>query len=156
MGSSISTAQGVVFARLTASSGLAAASPRPAVQVTYGPPDAHEDQEVVALFGVRNPEEEPVSLGAGGKDETYQLEVKVKAHDPAGTAQEVNDRGWAIADVVVDEIEGSGDYTLDDTVMWALCEPTTTEGVRPAQGGGWVIFLTVLITCRARISRRSA
>lgn len=156
MGSSISAAQGVVFGRLSVAAALAAAPPRPAVQVTYGPPDAEEAQEVVALLGVRNPEEEPVSLGAGGKDETYQLEVKVKAHDPAATAQEVNERGWAIADVVVDEVEGSGDYTLDGSVMWALCEPTTTPGVQPAQGGGWVIFLTVLITCRARISRRSA
>lgn len=150
MGSSISAAQGVVYARMAASSGLTG------VQVTYGPPDAYEGQEVVALFGVRNPEEEPISLGAGGKDEIYQLEVKIKAHDPAGTAKAVNDRGWEIADAVVDEVEGSGDYSLDGTVMWALCEPTTTPGVQPAQGGGWVIFLTVLVTCHARISRRTA
>ncbi len=139
-----------MYARLAASTDLNG------VQVTYGPPDAYETQEVVALMGVRNPDEEPVSLGAGRKDETYQLEVAVKAHNPAGTAQEVNDRGRAIADVVVDEIEGSGNYSLGGSVMWALCEPSTTLGPQPAQGGGWVIFLTVLVTCKARIDRRTA
>ncbi len=64
MASSISAARAALFARLAAADALAG------VQVTYGAPADHEDPEVVALLGVRDPDEEAAAMGAGRKDET--------------------------------------------------------------------------------------
>jgi len=150
MGTSIPAARGVLFDRLYAARALAG------VQRAYGEPDAYEDPEVVALLGTRAPEEEPAAMGAGRKDETYELEVGIKVHKRDGTAREVDVRAYELADVVVDEVEGTGDYTLNQSVMWAFVTSVTGDRARPAEGGGWVIFLTVLITCRARINRRTA
>lgn len=148
MSTSIPAARGVVFDRLYASSGLNG------VQTTYGEPDAYEDPEVVALLGTRNPEEAPAAVGAGRKDETYDIEIGIKVHKRDKTAQEVDVRAYELADVVVGEIEGSGNYTLNETVTWAFVSSITGERARPAEGGGWVVWLTVLVTCRARIERR--
>jgi hypothetical protein len=150
--SSISAARLALFARLEVHDDLGGAED---VQVTYGAPDAHEEQKVVALLGTRDADEEAAAMGAGRKDETYELLVKVKVHDPAGTPQDVDVAGYALGDAVVDAVEGAGDYTLDNTVMWAFATSTTSaNGVQAAEGGGWVIFIDVIVTCKARIDRR--
>lgn len=148
MPSSISAARLALFDRLSVAGGLAG------VQITYGRPTDHEEPEVVALLGVRDPEEEPATLGAGRKDETYQLEVGIKAHSRDGEAAEVDLRAYALADAVAEAVEGKGDYTLGGTVLWAYAAGPTGVGAQAAEGGGWVCFLTVLVTCRARIERR--
>ncbi len=150
MASSISAARAALFARLAAADALAG------VQVTYGAPADHEDPEVVALLGVRDPDEEAAAMGAGRKDETYQLEVGVKVHDRGGEAADVDARAYALADAVAEAVEGTGDYTLGGTVMWAFVTSTVGVGAQAAEGGGWVCFLTVLVTCKARIDRRTA
>ncbi len=153
MASSISAARASLFDMLSRSSLLNG------VQVTYGAPAAHEEAEVVALLGVRDPEEEPAALGYGRKEETYQLEVGVKVHGRDLEAAEVDTRAYALADAVADTIEGNADYTLNGTVDWAYVAGPTGVGAQSAQsadGGGWVCFLTVLVTCRARIDRRRA
>ena len=152
MPSSISAARAALYAKLTAHASLGAGG----LQVVYGPPDAYEEQEVVTLLGTVDTDEEPVTLGPGNKDETYDLLVGIKVHDPAGTAEEVDARGYAIADAVAGAVEADGDLTLNDTVMWALAGGPRTPnrlGVLPAKGGGWVLFLEVPIRCRARVTR---
>jgi hypothetical protein len=148
MASSISAARAALYDMLSASSLLNG------VQVTYGAPDAHEDPEVVALLGVRDPDEEPAALGYGRKEETYQLEVGVKSHKRDGSAAEVDTRAYELADAIADTVEGSGNYTLNSTVDWAYVAGGIGVGAQSAEGGGWVCFLTVLVTCRARIDRR--
>ncbi len=155
MASSISAARAALFELLAASDLLVG------VQVTYGAPDAHEEPEVVALLGVRDPEEEPATLGAGRKDETYQLEVGIKVHSRDGEAAEVDTRAYALADAVAEAVEGSGNYTLGGTVLWAYVAGPLGIGAQrvasvppSSEGAGWVCFLTVLVTCRARIERR--
>jgi hypothetical protein len=150
MASSISAARAALYDMLSASALLNG------VQVTYGAPAAHEEAEVVALLGVRDPDEEPAALGIGRKEETYQLEVGVKVHSRSGSAAEVDVRAYELADAVADAIEGSGDYTLSGTVDWAYVAGPIGVGAQSAEGGGWVCFLTVLVTCRARIERRRA
>jgi hypothetical protein len=150
MASSISAARAALYDMLSASSLLNG------VQVTYGAPDAHEEPEVVALLGVRDPDEEPAALGYGRKEETYQLEVGVKVHKRDGSAAEVDVRAYALADAVADAIEGGGDYTLNGSVDWAYVAGPLGVGAQAAEGGGWLCFLVVLVTCRARIDRRSA
>lgn len=150
MQSSISSARLALFDRLSVAGGLAG------VQVTYGTPAAHEEPEVVALLGVRDPEEEPAALGAGRKDETYQLEVGIKVHSRDGSAAAVDTRAYALADAVAEAVEGTGDCTLGGTVLWAYAAGPLGIGAQAAEGGGWVCFLTVLVTCKARIERRLA
>lgn len=152
MPSSISAARASVFAKLSAHATLGAAG----VQVIYGVPDAYEEQEVVALLGTVDTDEEAATVGPGNKDETYDIIVGVKVHKPAGTAAETDVRGYALADAVADAVEGLSDYTLDGSVMWALAGgPRTPDrlGTRPAQGGGFVLFLEVPIRCKARVKR---
>lgn len=145
MNSSISAARVGLFAKL-----VAGFEDDTAVQVEFGPPGAYEEQEVVALLGVVDPDEEPAAIGQRHKEEVYSLEVGVKAHDPAGTAQSVDLRGFTIADgvrgVVADNI------TLSGAVRTALVTSQTTDGAVQAEGGGWVIFIRILIECHQRIA----
>lgn len=152
MGSTISAARAAVYAKLVAHASLGADG----VQVVYGVPDAYEEQEVVALLGTVDTDEEAATVGPGNKDETYDILVGVKVHKPEGTAAEVDARGYALADAVAAAVEGASDYTLNGSVLWALTGgPRTPDrlGTRPAQGGGWVLFLEVPIRCKGRVNR---
>lgn len=120
------------------------------VQVTFGLPADHEEQEVVALGGIEDPDEEDAALGAQRKEEAYVLLVLIKAHDPTGDAVSVDGRGFDLADEVRAVVHA--DRTLGGAVRDASATGTRTDGARAAEGGGWVIFLTVAITCRARIT----
>jgi len=120
------------------------------VQVTFGPPDSYEEQEVVALLGVFDPREEPAALGQRRMEETYHLEVGIKVHDPAGNPADVDARGFALREDVRTVIES--DLTLAGTVRTALISSDTTDGVMPAEGAGFVIFFRLLVECRQRIT----
>jgi hypothetical protein len=157
MGSAISESRSALHARL-----LAAAYPVAegrSVQVTYGPPGAREGQDVVAMLGVRNPDEEPKQLGNLNKEETFWLVVGVKAHwvappgeTEAEQAEAVDARGFAIADVVRGVVGTTRSNLRLGPSYLAQVVSQETEGVQPAQGGGWVIFIQVIFECRARIS----
>lgn len=121
------------------------------VQVAYGAPSGHEAAEVVAMLGVQTPSaEEARGLGQRRVEESYVLEVAVKVHDPgAETAEAVDLRGFALADVVRQVVRAN--ITLDAAVRTALVVSQGSEGAQPAQGGGWVIFVTLGVECKARV-----
>ncbi len=148
MASTISAARAALFALLDANTYPGA---RP--QITFGPPDAYEEPEVVAMLGVESPDEEAAALGAQRREEVYVLIVGVKAHDPAGTAASVDARGFALADSVRSTIHATNtSRTLTNNVRSAEVIRQATDGVQPAEGGGWVIFLRLAVQCRQRIT----
>lgn len=149
MASTVSAARAALHALLVAHS-----YPGAVPQVTFGPPDAYEEPEVVALLGVESPDEEPAVLGGPRpRDEFFVLIVGVKAHDPAGTATSVDARGWALADEVREVVYANQTLTSSLTAPgWARVESQTSDGAQPAEGGGWVCFVKVRIFCRSRIA----
>lgn len=150
MASSISGARTALYDALAA-----AAWPAPAPQVAFGEP-ASEKRTVVALMGVRDPSEQEAAIGAQSKDETFVLEVGVKVHDPgAATAQQVDARGFALADVVRSVVRANSGFAPGTLVPAKVISQTTdgallAVGEQPGSTAGWVIFLTVLVQCKTR------
>lgn len=147
MASTIAAARQALYYLLVAEPLLAG------VQISYGAPANHEEPEVVALLGVRNITEEPEQLGMIRKEETYLLDVGVKAHSRTADAATTDARGFAIAEAVRG-VAGTTrtNITLSGTVRTAMVVNEETEGVQPAEGGGWVIFLLLQFECSARIT----
>lgn len=125
--------------------------PLPIPQVTFGAPDAHEEQQVVSLLGIQDSDEEFAALGAQRHAESYVLEVGVKAHDPGGTAQIVDTRAFAYAETVRGVV-GANPTFPPDAVLPAEVISQTSDGAQSAEGGGWVCFIRLLIRCQARIT----
>ncbi|MGH9225700.1 MAG: hypothetical protein ACRD2W_18380, partial [Acidimicrobiales bacterium] len=125
-------------------------------QVTFGEPAGHEEQVVVALMGVLDPTEEAAQLGDAERHEDYRLEVVVKAHDPTGDPQDVDARGWELADMVRAVVRA--DRTLGGALVsgvGASVVSMQSDGVRPAttagnDAWGWVVFIRILVRCRGR------
>lgn len=148
-------ASSIASARLALHALLAAHTwPGVQPQVTFGAPDAYEEQEVVALLGVQDPDEEFAALGAQRKAETYDLEVGVKAHDPgAVNAQTVDTRAFALAEAVRVVVNANPTFAGAPpiTVLPAQVISQTSVGAQAAEGGGWVCFIRLLIRCQTRI-----
>lgn len=130
-------------------------------QITFGPPIEDQEFEVIALLGVLDPVEEEAELGGANKWETYVIEVGVKVFSPDANpeeAQVVDALGFDICDDIRDLVHGrarNNERTLDGALGGngtATVVSQTTQGVRPVQDGGWVIFLRLLVRCRARIA----
>lgn len=149
MASTISAAHAALYALLAANT-----YPGAQPQVTYGPPDAYEEPEVVAMLGVEAPAEDPAVIGgARPRDEVFVIVIGVKAHDPAGTAQTVFTRCMALADEVREVVYANQTLTGSLTAPgWARIESQTTDFAQQADGGGWVAFARVRVLCRARIA----
>ena len=149
MASTIAAARAALHALLAA-----AAWPAPTPQVTFGAPDAYEDQQVVSLLGVQDPSEEFAALGAQRRAESYLLEVGVKAHDPGATAQVVDARAFAYADTVRGVVSANPTFAgaPPATVLPAEVISQTSDGAQAAEGGGWVCFIRLLVRCQTRIS----
>lgn len=123
-------------------------------QVTFGAPDAYEEQEVVALLGVQDPDEEFAALGAQRKAESYLLEVGVKAHDPgAADAQTVDTRAFALAEAVRVVVNANPNFAgaVPTTVLPAQVISQTSVGAQAAEGGGWICLIRLLVRCQTRI-----
>ena len=145
-------ASSIASARLNLYTLLAAATwPAPKPQVTFGAPDAYEDQQVVSLLGIEDPDEEFAALGAQRRAESYVLAVGVKAHDPGGTAQTVDTRAFSYAETVRGVV-GANPTFPPDAVLPAEVVSQTSDGAQSAEGGGWVCFIRLLIRCQARIT----
>lgn len=123
-------------------------------QVTFGAPDAYEEQEVVALLGVEAGDEDDAVLGgARPREESFVLVVAVKVHGPEDDAATVDARGWEIADGVRAEVYD--DRTIGGALSptgWARVASQTSEGAQAVENAGWVIYIEVRVLCRARIS----
>lgn len=147
MASTVTAATAALYARLVAAAGLAG------VDVVFGPPDAYEAQEVVSLLGVFDPQEQHAALGINVRDERYDIEVAVKVHGPVSTAQETFNRSRVLVDAVVNSVnDTTTGRTLNGTVTDAEVRSTTTSGafkINAADGGGWVIYWTVMVACHA-------
>lgn len=123
-------------------------------QVTFGAPDAYEEQEVVALLGVQDPDEEFAALGAQRKAESYDLEVGVKAHDPgAVNAQTVDTRAFALAEAVRVVVNTNPTFAGAPpiTVLPAQVISQTSVGAQAAEGGGWICVIRLLVRCQTRV-----
>lgn len=122
------------------------------VQVTAGPPSEYEDQEVVALLGWGDPEEDAAAIGGNAsREERYRIEVGIKAHDPAGTSLTVAARLLAIANAVRDVVQANKRLTGE-----VMCQVVRrrSAGPRPAQTEdgttqGWVCFDLMEVECWA-------
>jgi len=157
MSSAIGAARGALFDLLEAAAPVSSTQAPAKVQVTYGPPDAYEDQELLTLAGVETPDEDTAALGNHARDENFVLVVGVKAHDPAGTARSVDARGWVLAEIPRTVV--AANRTLGGTVQTAEVasirhDDRTPDGVAPviAPGSGYVTFLRVAVRCWARIT----
>jgi hypothetical protein len=148
-------ASSIASARLALHALLAAHTwPGSPPQVTFGAPDAYEEQEVVALLGVQDPDEEFAALGAQRKAESYVLEVGVKAHDPgAADAQTVDTRAFALAEAVRVVVNANPNFAgaVPITVLPAQVTSQTSDGAQAAEGGGWVCFIRLAVRCQTRI-----
>ena len=124
--------------------------------VTFGYPLGYEEQEVVALGGLESADESEVVLGSGQHDEVYVILVEIKVYDPAGEADDVDERGFALADEVRSVVNAND--TLDGLVRHAMVTAQLSQGAVPARfdadttAPGWVIFLTLRVACSARVS----
>lgn len=149
MASTISAARAALHALLAANT-----YPGTQPQVTFGPPDAYEEPEVVAMLGVESADEDPAFFGeAGSRDEVFVIVVGVKAHDPAGTAASADARCWVLADEVREVVYAN--QTLTSTLSapgYARISSQTGDGPVPAEGGGWVAFCAVRVLCKAGIT----
>lgn len=151
MGSSISAAPLALYDRLEESAALEG------VQKTFGPPAAHEAPEVVALLGIKNPDEEARQLGnVGSRREKYWIKVGIKVADQTATdPRTVWIRGFEVADAVraVSGLENNN-LNLGGVGGVRTCQPISTEtvyedGVVPLEGGGWVILINVIFEVHA-------
>lgn len=157
MASSIGAA-GLALATLLETATVDNTSPLYQIQVTFGPPDQYEEQEIVAIIGVTALTEISRVLGPqpNKRDEEYSLDVAIRCEKPAGTAKETWTRGWAMYQAVRAIILAN--QTLTGTVFTAFPNPSETSGVvRPlAEDGtdrrlpGWVIRIDMGIVCRYR------
>lgn len=152
--STITAATADLFARLEAAAEPAGSLE--GVQVTFGPPAAHEEQEVIALMGIRDAGEEYAALGAQRREETYDIELGVKVHDPtsdADNAAAAFARSRELVDAIEAIVHGSSEgRTLGGSVRTAHARTSRTDGIQPAEGGGWVVFWRVYVTCAARLT----
>ena len=126
--------------------------PAKKVQISYGPP-AHEEQEVVALLGVRDVSEDAGAIGARRREEEYELEVGIKVHNPAaGAGTEaailVDARGFELAEWVRQTVHRH--WTLSGTVREAAVTRQVTDGVQLAEKGA-LIFILLTVYCVAAV-----
>lgn len=146
-------ASSIRLARSNLYNALAAAPALAGVQVVFGAPAAYEEQEVVAVLGFGPVGDEPAAIGQHRQEETYRIEVRIKAHDPAAdTGQSVELRAMALYDACWNVVHDN--KTLGGAVTF--CFPgggDSSPGPQAAEGGGWVEFVSLFVVCTARIAR---
>lgn len=126
------------------------------IQLTLGIPADEEEQEVIAILGVTDSSEEEKGLGGNRKKEEFTVEVKVKVYDPTATTAEeafaLETRAGELLDEVRAVVHGDRDLggVLKGNVASVVGTPTT--GAQPAQGGGYVVFASAMVRCRATVS----
>lgn len=150
MASSIKAARNWLHQQLVAHPDLAD------VQVVWGGPVHHVENDTVGLMGFEPVDVEVVNFGADSPyDEAYTLHVGVQAMD-GGTspeaAERVDGRGCDLADivrqVVVDNPTLGGIATRAEPDVW------TSDGavyIEDQQFTGWLMFIDVAVDVVARI-----
>jgi hypothetical protein len=144
MGASV----GAAFTNLVAA--LQAEATLNGVQVLFGPPEAYEEQEVVAVLGLGQDNEDTAGLDLASED--YVINVRVKVDKPdASDAGEVSTRAWALVDGIRAAIEA--DELLGGAVMKAKVTGAASAGPLPAldepngNQQGWAQYVDVRVTC---------
>lgn len=148
-------ASSILAARSALKSLLAEALP--GVQVTFGPPYAYEDPEVVAILGTINVGEEPEQLGQRRTSESFGIVVQIKVHQIDGTAETTATRSYELAETVRSTVHDNLTLGLGGAVLlWALTTGTTSldevDPQQPSDAGGWLSYLRVIVECEARIT----
>lgn len=145
MPSTISAARTALYNLLAAAAASGSGTALAGVQVSWGNPLNYEEQEVVALGGTSDPTADTDTLGSH-LDESYVIEVPWKAHNPSGTAQGVDERGYDMAEAIQAVVSSNVD--LGGVVLKAIANGGRSEnGAQPAEGGGFVIFGTTSVVC---------
>jgi hypothetical protein len=147
MPSTIGPARAALFAMLDEAPGLLGSL------VSFGKP-SEGGTDVVALLGLREPEERAAVVNGDLRRESYVIEVGILVQDvDAKTPLEVEARALELAEEVRQVV--MGDKTLRATVDTAFpvgVTSPTLELTGPAIGGGWVSLPMVLIGCTAWIT----
>lgn len=122
------------------------------ISMIFGLPSTivEEEQEVVAMLGIEGPSEDPAAFGNRRRQEVYDILVGVKVHQPDGTRQTVDARGFEIIDMVRNVALDSAHNTLGGHVLWCGPAAVRTDGVTPVEQG-YVMFADVPIRCHARV-----
>lgn len=142
MSTSIENARAALFAMLEAETQLAG------VQVVYGQPADYEEQEVVAIGGLVDSAETQFTFGPF-RQESFGIEVKYKAHNPAATSADVGARASELGEAIRSSV--LSDRSLQGTVLTAEpggIQPDGSEHpVNVADGGGFVAFQRIVVRC---------
>lgn len=152
MSSTISAARAALYAALAADPPPSTNDPDETIQVVFGDPAAYQEQEVVAVRGLRPPnDEEQVLLGpAQPQDEQYAIGVTVKVHNPAADAATVDARGFALADWVRQVVYADRTFGGVLVLGATIASQTSPDGATPAEGGGAFIYIDLAVLCHGR------
>lgn len=136
-----------LFEALAAEDGLAG------VQKIFGPPDSAEEQEVIAIMGISDADEEFAALGADRSEESYAIDLKIKVHDPADSAEVGGQAAFLRAEAIRESIRGvvAADRTLGGVVRIAQMGAKSYTWAN-VEGGGRVLFVDCPVLCRQRIT----
>lgn len=155
-GTTVAEAHGLLYDLL-----VDAFAGEPDVQVTYGPPEVYELRKVVSITGQQpvGQREDWAALGNADKAEEYSIDVVVKVHDPVSGntpegAQATYTEAFRLVEAirgVVHESKGLGLNTADAARNARAQVSGATGGAEPAQGGGFVTYVEVVVTVYARI-----
>lgn len=161
MSTSIGRSRAALYTLLTAAAGNSS-NPLYNVQICFGPPDAYEEPELVAILGIRTNIERSVVLGPqpNVRDEQYDIEVAIKCHKPAGTSIEVETRCVEMYEAVRALITGNNRLGLTNLqLVWAFPTGEDSDGPVPVRkqvsdgrevGDGWAMRFDLRVQCKAR------
>lgn len=132
------------------------------VQICFGPPDVYEEQDLVAILGIRDSQELSQVLGNQRpvRRERYDIRVAVKCHKPEGSAADVETRCVAMYEALRTVVLTNDRLGLAATAMaWCLPVGQESDGPVPVRKSvsegrevqdGWVMQMDMFIECVAR------
>ncbi len=124
------------------------------VQVVYGHPGTNQEDDIVAVRGVRSLQD-VATMGTGrAREETLEIEVVFSCYRGGGEeAQQVaTERAYALLGLLEDHLQTT-DYTLGGVVRLArVTESTLAESDDPdVLAMGRVAEIAATVTCQVRI-----
>lgn len=155
-GTTVAEAHGLLFDLL-----VDTFAAEPDVQIVYGFPEVYELDKVVGLIGQQpvGQREDWAALGNQSKREEYSIDVAVKVHDPVSGntpegAQSTYTEAFRIVEAIRSAVHATKGLGLNEADASRNARAAVTGapgGFEPAQGGGWVVFVNVVVTVQADI-----
>lgn len=119
------------------------------VQVTYGFPAAHMQDEFIWLGDVTPSQQEPVFLGRQSRNEDYTLELLVRVRRRTASQQTVTERAFAIAGVI--ETLLRTDPSVGNVVRTAIVTSMGLNELVSDDGMDRMAIVPVLVNVQNRI-----